>query len=118
MDDERIRAFLWDSLRLWRVDGVVEAAEPPLLAVIRTASGSIAWIERPSGDDVPFRWAVRWQTGSDASGEPRAVRPRACGSLVGVLSALRAAFEVKSGDALRIAPAGDDSAHSTATSPA
>lgn len=112
MNDERIRAFLLDSLALWRVEGVIEVGDPPLVAVIRAAGGTVAWVERPSEHDAPFRWAVRWQTEGGAPGEPRAMRPRACGSLVGVLSALRTAFDVDRGSALRIAPAPDDSAHS------
>ena len=113
MDDERIRAFLRDSLRLWQVDGVVEPGEAPVLAVISATDGAVAWVERPAEQEAPFRWAVRWLSAGEApETAPRALRPRACGSLVGVLGALRAAFEVERGTGLRIAPAPDDSIRS------
>ena len=108
MDDVRVRAFLADSLALWRVAGAVEAGEAPVVAVIRAGTGAIVWIERPSGEDVPFRWAVRWRGAGDASGGPREVRPRACGSFVGLLKAVRGALGVDRGSAVRVAPAPAD----------
>ena len=55
--------------------------------------------ERP-----PFRWAVRWRAAGEPPGAPRELRPRLCGSLVGVLSALRSALGVDRGTPVRIAP--------------
>jgi len=90
VNDERVRAFLADTLILWRVRGTVEAGVAPVVAVIRNDKGATISVERSS---PPFRWLVRAQ------------RPRPCASLVGLLGALRAALGVERGSALRIAPA-------------
>ncbi len=113
MHTHRLIAFIEETLELWEVAGTVEPGEPPLSAVIRAESGAIVWIEQPvrperndveSKDERPqFRWAVRWRGAGAAPGAPREVRPRMCGSLVGVLSALRVALEVDRGTPLRIA---------------
>ena len=94
--DERVRAFLADSLALWRVAGTVDAGEPPTVAVIRTEAGAIVSVERPAQADMPFRWIVR------ARGSERA---RPCASLVGLLNGLRNVLGVERGAAVRIAPA-------------
>ena len=103
----RVREFLADSLALWAVDGAVEAGAPPLVAVIRTAAGTVAWVERPAADDVPWRWFVRWR-----SPGMQEERSRPCASLVGLLNALRGAFGVERGSAVRVvaapAPAPDN----------
>jgi hypothetical protein len=91
-----VRAFLADSLALWRVAGTVAAGEPPTVAVIRTEAGAIVSVERLVGADIPFRWIVR--TGGSE-------RARPCASLVGLLNGLRNALGVERGNALRIAPA-------------
>jgi len=108
----RLIAFLDETLELWHVTGKVETGEAPLSAVIRAESGAIVWIERPvrpertdvEKDERPqSRWAVRWRSAGAAPGGPREVRPRMCGSLVGVLSALREALGIERGTPLRIA---------------
>jgi hypothetical protein len=95
VDDIRLRAFLGDSLELWRVAGTVEAGDAPVVAQIHVHDdGTLISIERIEAEDMPFRWSVR---GGDA-------RARPCGSLVGVLNALRRALGVDRGTAVRIAP--------------
>ena len=91
--------FLADSLALWSVDGVVEAGALPVIAVIRANAGVTIWIERPAGDDVPWRWFVRWR-----APDMRDERSRPCASLVGLLNALRGALGVERGNAVKIAP--------------
>ena len=107
MNDERLRELLADSLALWRVAGVVESGEAPAAAVIRGATGTLVWIERPATRDVPFRWLVRWRGAGEAPGSAREQRPKACASLVGMLGAVRGALGVERGSAIRIAPASD-----------
>ena len=102
MNEAELRGFLADSLELWRVVGTVEPAAAPIVAVIRANTGAIVWIERPL-EETPFRWLVRWRGAGDAPGSARETRPRPCGSLVGVLNAVRGALGVKRGSAVRIA---------------
>jgi hypothetical protein len=97
-DDGRVRDFLADSLALWRVAGTVEAGETPTVIVIRTGDGAIVRVERPAREDMPFRWLVRSGDASTGSARP-------CASLLGLLNALRNAFGVERGGAVRIAPA-------------
>ncbi len=101
---ERLRAFLADSLALWHVAGTVQTGEAPVVAEIRASNGAIVWIER-AADDTPFRWFARWRAAGDAPGGVRELRPRACGSLVGLLAAVRDALGVERGAAVRIVPA-------------
>ncbi|MCC6534417.1 MAG: hypothetical protein IT531_17835 [Burkholderiales bacterium] len=103
MDDARIRAFILESLELWQVRASVDSADPPCVAVIRGDDGRTVWLERAHADS-PFRWLARWHAG-EASGQ---ARTRPCGSLVGVLSALRMALGVDRGSPVRIAPAPED----------
>ena len=107
VDQERLCAFLEDSLALWGVDGTVQAGEPPVVAVIRAANGSVIWVE-PAPPGMPFRWVARWRTAGNMPDSAREQRPRPCGSLVGLLNAIRKALGVERGAALRIAPAPDD----------
>ena len=100
----RLRVFLAESLELWQVTGTVQAGQAPIVAEIRAASGAIVWVER-AGDDTPFRWLARWRGAGDAPGGVRELRPRACGSLVGLLGAVRDALGVERGSAVRIVPA-------------
>jgi hypothetical protein len=97
--DARLRAFLADSLDLWRVSGTVDPGVAPAVAEIRASDGTIVSVERIADKTIPFRWMVR-RRGPRASSEER---PRPCGSLVGVLGALRTALGVDRGSALRIA---------------
>jgi len=102
--DARLRAFLADSLDLWRVDGDVEAGAPPAVAQIRVRDGTIVSVERIPEGTMPFRWMVR----RVHPGASREERPRPCGSLVGVLGAMRDALGVDRGSALHIAPSPTD----------
>lgn len=90
VNDDKISAFLADTLVLWRVSGTVETGEAPVVAVIRAAEGTVVTIERPA-EGMPFRWIVR-------SG-----RARPCASIVGLLNAVRGALGVEHGSAVRIA---------------
>ena len=98
--DARLRAVLADSLALWRVEGTVEAGVPPAVAQIRAHDGTLISVERIPEKTLPFRWMVCARRPCDTHPE----RPRPCGSLVGVLSALRAALGVDRGSPVRIAP--------------
>jgi len=102
--DQRIRAFLADSLALWQVSGTVQPGEAPVVAEIRASDGAIVWVER-AADGTPFRWLARWRGAGDAPGGVRELRPRACGSLAGLLAAIREALGVERGSAVRIVPA-------------
>ena len=106
--EERLRAFLVESLALWQVGGTVQAGGAPVVAEIRASSGAIVWIER-AADDTPFRWLARWRGAGEAPGGVRELRPRACGSLVGLLAAVRYALGVERGSAVRIVPAPEQS---------
>ncbi len=97
----QLHAFLDESLALWQIAGAVHPGVAPVMAEIRAASGAVAWVER-AGEDTPFRWFVRWRAAGDAPGGVREVRPRACGSLVGLLAAVREALGVKRGNAVRV----------------
>ena len=91
-------AFLADSLDLWKVAGTVEAGVAPVVAQLRIRDGAPISIERVTAEGKPFRWIVRAGDG----------RPRPCGSLVGVLNALRVALDVDRGMPVRIAPSPAD----------
>ncbi len=99
--DPNFHAFLAESLTLWRAEAAVEAGETPVVAAIRAPDGTVISIERIAIEGMPFRWMVRHHR----PGETREARARPCGSLVGVLSALRAALGVDRGTPVRIAPA-------------
>jgi hypothetical protein len=104
VNDNRLLAFLRDSLELWGIDGTVEPDKSPTVAAIRARTGAIVWIECISSSDVPFRWAVRWRRAGDAPAGARELRPKPCSSLVGLLSAVRSALGVDRGSPMRIAP--------------
>lgn len=104
MQGAALCAFLEETLELWGISGSVEAHGGPLVATVRATSGAVVWIERaPSDEHLQFRWAVRWRAAGEPHGAPRELRPRLCGSLVGVLSALRSALGVDRGTPVRIA---------------
>ena len=105
-EDDQLRAFLDESLALWQVAGAVHPGVAPVMAEIRAASGAVAWVERAAGD-TPFRWFVRWRAAGDAPGGVRESRPRACGSLVGLLAAVREALGVERGSAVRVVAAAE-----------
>jgi len=96
---DQVRGFLGDSLALWGVEGSVEAGALPVVAVVHVSAHTTVWIERPTGEDAPWRWLVRWRD-SGMSDE----RSRPCASLVGLLSTLRYALGIERGEAVRIAP--------------
>jgi hypothetical protein len=102
--DEQLRAFLADSLALWQVDAHVQAGVAPVVAQIHAASGALVWVER-AADDTPFKWFARWRAADEAPGGVRELRPRACGSLVGLLAAVRDALGVERGSAIRVVAA-------------
>ena len=104
VEDEQLRVFLADSLALWQVAGTVCLGAVPVVAEVRAANGAMVWVER-AGNDTPFRWFVRWRGAGEAPGGVRELRPRASGSLVGLLAAVRDALEVERGSAVRIAAA-------------
>ncbi len=99
--DARVRAFLADSLALWRVAGEIEAGQSPVVAVIRADSGAVVRVERTLVQDAGFRWFVHSRSASAAAGTERS---RPCASLVGLLNAIRSALGVDRGSAVRIAP--------------
>jgi hypothetical protein len=102
--------FLRETFAMWRVEVTVERGQAPLVATMRGQNGTIASVERCSDPDFPFRWLVRWRKCDQTTPAPREVRPRSCASLVGVLSALRSAFDVERGSAIRIAPGSSETA--------
>jgi G3E family GTPase len=103
METIRLASFLQDTLALWQLDGIVRADPVSGAVVVQAPQEAIATVERAPRED-PFRWYVRWR--ADASSDS-AARVRPCGSLVGVLAALRRAFGVERGSAIRIAPQPD-----------
>jgi hypothetical protein len=103
-EDESLRVFLDESLALWQVSGTVHAGVEPVVMEIHATSGALVWIER-AADDTPFKWFARWRAAGDAPGGVRELRPRACGSLVGLLAAVREALGVERGSAVRVVAA-------------
>jgi hypothetical protein len=103
-DDHRIRAFLAESLALWKVEAIIDATTPPGVAVIHAQSGMHIWVERAE-PALPFRWWVRSGPVADLSQAHPLLRPRPCGSLVGLLTAIRSALGVERGRAVRVIPA-------------
>ena len=93
--DERLRAFLAETLVLWQVDATLASIDAPGVALIRTSAGTTLRIERVP-QPAPFRWIVRTVEAA-ARGE------RPCASLVGLLNALRRALGVELGSPIRIA---------------
>ena len=104
MSAGELHTFLADSLAIWGVHGSVTEGIAPVVAEIRATNGAIVWIER-AADDTPFRWQARWRKAGEARGGVRELRPRACGSLVGLLAAIREALDIERGSAVRIVPA-------------
>ena len=102
--EERLRAFLAESLALWQVQGEVRAGAAPVVLEIHACSGTMVWIERAAAD-TPFKWFVRWRRAGDAPGGVRELRPHACGSLVGMLAAVREALGIERGNAVRVVAA-------------
>jgi hypothetical protein len=100
--DERVRAFLALTLAQWGVDATVEAGAAPVVALLRFADGRVdIELERaPSAD--PFRWYV--SRAAPSPGEPGSRVParRPCGSLVGVLGAMRRTLNIESGGPARV----------------
>jgi hypothetical protein len=101
VSDDLLRAFLVETLALWQIEARVEAAEFPLIACIHTADGTRVSIAKPA-TDVPFRWLV--ETARPSEGAVSAPRVRPCGSLVGVLGALRRSLGVERSSTIRVVP--------------
>src|SRR5688572_693189 len=101
---DALRDFVAKTLELWDIDGTIEACEAPAVTLIRTAGGALVWVDRAEAG-VPFRWFVRSRAAGEPPGGPRERRPRACASLVGVLSAMRMALGVERGSGMRVAAA-------------
>lgn len=102
--DDRLRAFLADSLALWEVAGTVEAGAAPVVACILAANGARIEIERVADAQAPFRWFVRVPPVQAADGGTYQRHPRPCTSIVGVLHAIRAALGVQLAGRARIVP--------------
>ncbi len=100
--EDRLRAFFVQTLALWQVEATVEAAEFPQIAVIRRSDGTRITIGQ-AANDTPFRWEVATVRSSD--GVAAAPRVLPCGSLVGVLGALRRSFGVERGRPIRVVSA-------------
>ena len=101
-DEAQIRAFLAQTLALWRVDGSVETMVPPGVALIRARNGRVIVQVERAAPDSPFRWTV---LSLDRLDDPKAaLRARPCPSLVGVLSAMRRALGIERGRSMRVAP--------------
>jgi hypothetical protein len=90
MNEERLRAFLAESLALWGAEGTVERGEPPVMAVLQVDGRRICVERAPSA--VPFRWLVR------------ETRGRPCSSLLGVLAELRTLLGVAPRTAVQSTP--------------
>lgn len=90
MNEERLRAFLAESLALWGAEGTVERGDPPVIAVLLVNGRRICVDRAPNA--VPFRWLVR------------ETRVRPCSSLLGVLTELRTLLGVKSRPAVQSTP--------------
>ena len=102
--DTLLMDFLAYSLVLWGIDGTVQPGTGSMAAEIRRSDGAWIAIERAPADS-PFRWLVRWRKAGEPPGGVRELRPRACGSLTGLLAAMREALNVERGSAVRIVPA-------------
>jgi len=99
--DDRLRAFLAETMALWEIEASVEAGESPQIAVIRSAGGTRVSISKPT-NDLPFRWLVETARTSDRGAVASRVLP--CGSLVGVIGALRRSLGVERGSPIRVVP--------------
>lgn len=114
--DVRVREFLAETLSLWRVEGAVETGVAPVVAIVRLQEGATMWIERAGASEAPFRWWVRSRRRDDHSTDTRALRAKPCASIAGVLGAMRIAFGVDRGRAIRIAQASRVENHDAAES--
>jgi len=99
LTDDRLRAFFVQTLALWQVEATVDAAQFPQIAIIRSADGTRVTIAQ-SASAMPFRWQVETVRPSDGAATAPRVLP--CGSLVGVLGALRRSFGVERGMPIRV----------------
>jgi len=99
LTEDRLKTFFEQTLALWQVEATVEAAEFPQIAIIRSADGTRVTVAQPASD-TPFRWRV--ETVRPADGAATAPRVLPCGSLVGVLGALRRSFGVARASPIRV----------------
>lgn len=100
--DESVRAFITLTLGQWGLDVPVESGEAPVVAWLRRGgAGQDIAIERAEAGDA-FRWYVYRSTASlPGVGMSNPAR-RPCGSLVGVLGALRRLLDIDAGARARV----------------
>lgn len=98
---ENLTALLEESLALWGVEATVERCPEPAAARIRTHDGLVISVER-CRDTPIFRWNVHAVAPDDDTRVGCAGKPRRCGSVVGVLAAVRDALGVERGAAVRV----------------
>jgi hypothetical protein len=67
--DERMRAFLAETLAMWQVEASVDPADAPGVAIVRTPAGMTLTIERVA-QPAAFLWMVR-SDGGEAPGSER-----------------------------------------------
>jgi hypothetical protein len=103
LDSAAARSLLSDSLTVWRVHGVVEASELPVIAVIHAEDGTVARVESAIASEAPIRWWVRWQPPGAATS-----RSRPCTSIVMLLRTVRVALGAENGNRLRLAPTANE----------
>lgn len=105
-DDQRVRAFLALSLEHWGVGAALEAIDPPGVARIRLPDGRDEIVLERGGSGEPFRWYLRQRRVDDSETVEASSRVRPCGSLVGVLSALRRLLGMEAGGTARVVAGG------------
>lgn len=101
--DERIRAFLAQTMKVWGIDACVTLIGPGVarIHVVRPALQLI--VERAPPRD-PFRWYLHEQRLE--AGDAQSPRPRPCGSLVGLLRGLRRSLDIEPGEVVRVTRGG------------
>jgi hypothetical protein len=93
--DPELADLLRHAITLWSVTARVEAADDGV--GVRTADGAVLTIARAPEDARPTRWTLMTPERA-AAGRP----PRAASSIIGLLSALRAALDAAPAPRLRV----------------
>lgn len=100
--DERVRDFLALTLVQWGLRVTVESGDEPVVAWLRLGgAGQDIAIER-AGTGDPFRWYVYRSVATPPGAGTSSVVRRPCGSLVGVLGALRRLLDIDAGGRARV----------------
>lgn len=100
--DDRVRAFLGLTLAQWGIDATVEAGTAPVVALLRCADARVdIAVERAPCED-PFRWYVSRAASLPGPSSRLVSARRPCGSLVGVLGALRRLLDIDSGGPAKV----------------